>query len=144
MIKSYIIDNKSIGLRIDRWVKDGYTKNILDLAKNHPNKVLSEGLSKDLRIIERAVIKRFGNTVKVIEEMDEKKAIKLLKTYRKDLGKISDRIVNKCLSGNINLGDESKTVVLALYARYLKRIGAHLKNITSVVVNPFETIGYKK
>ena len=143
------ITNLNSGLVLINMVVDiervgDYTKNILDLAKNHPNKVLSEGLSKDLRIIERAVIKRFGNTVKVIEEMDEKRAIKLLKTYRRDLGKISDRIVNKCLSGNINLGDESKTVVLALYARYLKRIGAHLKNITSVVVNPFETIGYKK
>jgi hypothetical protein len=26
----------------------------------------------------------------------------------------------------------------------LKRIGAHLKNITSLVVNPFESIGYIK
>ncbi|MBT4827357.1 MAG: hypothetical protein HON82_02170, partial [Candidatus Marinimicrobia bacterium] len=52
--------------------------------------------------------------------------------------------VNGCISGEITLGDESKTVSLALYARYLKRIGAHLKNITTVLVNPFDAVGYKQ
>ena len=42
------------------------------------------------------------------------------------------------------IGKENKTASVALYARYLKRIGAHLKNITSSVVNPFESIGYNK
>jgi hypothetical protein len=30
-----------------------------------------------------------------------------------------------------------------LYSRYLKRVGAHLKNITTTITNPYEHIGYK-
>lgn len=37
-----------------------------------------------------------------------------------------------------------QTAVIASYVRYLKRIGAHLLNILSSVVNPFERIGYRE
>ena len=121
-----------------------YSKNILDLAKHHPKKLVSEKISDELRIIEKAVIKRFKNTVIAIETMDEDIARKLIKSYRSDLGKISDNLVASSISGNFQIGEEHRASSMVLYARYLKRIGAHLKNITSVVVNPFESIGYKK
>lgn len=121
-----------------------YSKNILDLAKHHPKKLVSEKISDELRIIEKAVIERFKNTVIAIETMDEDIARKLMKSYRSDLGKISDNLVASSISGTFQIGEEHKASSMVLYARYLKRIGAHLKNITSVVVNPFESIGYKK
>jgi phosphate uptake regulator len=121
-----------------------YSKNILDLAKHHPKKLVSEKISDELRIIEKAVIERFKNTVIAIETMDEDIARKLIKSYRSDLGKISDNLVASSISGTFQIGEEHKASSMVLYARYLKRIGAHLKNITSVVVNPFESIGYKK
>ena len=121
-----------------------YSKNILDLAKHHPKKLISEKISDELRIIEKAVIERFKNTVIAIETMDEDIARKLIKSYRSDLGKISDNLVASSISGNFQIGEEYRASSMVLYARYLKRIGAHLKNITSVVVNPFESIGYKK
>ena len=119
-----------------------YTKNILDLAKHHPKKFVSEKISDDLRVVEKAVIERFGNTIKAVEEMDEKVAKELIKSYRSDLGKLSDNLVASSISGKLQIGEEHKASSMVLYARYLKRIGAHLKNITSVVVNPFESIGY--
>ena len=121
-----------------------YTKNILDLAKHYPKKLVSEKISDDLRIIEKAVVERFGNTVKAVQEMDESIAEELIKSYRSDLGKLSDNLVASAISGNYTVGEEHMASSMVLYARYLKRIGAHLKNITSVVVNPFESIGYKK
>ena len=121
-----------------------YTKNILDLAKHYPKKLVSEKISNDLRIIEKAVVERFGNTIKAVQEMDESIAEELIKSYRSDLGKLSDNLVASSISGNYSVGEEYKASSMVLYARYLKRIGAHLKNITSVVVNPFESIGYKK
>ena len=121
-----------------------YTKNILDLAKYYPKKLRSEKVSEDLRIIEQAVIERFQNTVKAVEEMDEIAAKKLIKSYRSDLGKLSDNLVASSISGDLKIGEEHMASSMVLYARYLKRIGAHLKNITSVVINPFESIGYKK
>ena len=121
-----------------------YTKNILDLAKYYPKKLKSEKVSEDLRIIEQAVIERFQNTVKAVEEMDEIAAKELIKSYRSDLGKLSDNLVASSISGDLEIGEEHMASSMVLYARYLKRIGAHLKNITSVVINPFESIGYKK
>ena len=119
-----------------------YTKNILDLAKHHPKKFVSEKISDDLRVVEKAVIERFGNTIKAVEDMDEEVAKELIKSYRSDLGKLSDNLVSSSISGKLQIGEEHKASSMVLYARYLKRIGAHLKNITSVVVNPFESIGY--
>ena len=119
-----------------------YTKNILDLAKHHPKKFVSEKISDDLRVVEKAVIERFGNTIKAVEEMDEEVAKELIKSYRSDLGKLSDNLVASSISGKLQIGEEHKASSMVLYARYLIRIGAHLKNITSVVVNPFESIGY--
>ena len=119
-----------------------YTKNILDLAKHHPKKFVSEKISDDLRVVEKAVIERFGNTIKAVKEMDEEVAKELIKSYRSDLGKLSDNLVASSISGKLQIGVEHKASSMVLYARYLKRIGAHLKNITSVVVNPFESIGY--
>ncbi len=121
-----------------------YTKNILDLAKYYPKKLRSEKVSEDLRIIEQAVIERFQNTVKAVEEMDEMAAKELIKSYRSDLGRLSDNLVASSISGDLKIGEEHMASSMVLYARYLKRIGAHLKNITSVVINPFESIGYKK
>ena len=121
-----------------------YTKNILDLAKYYPKKLRSEKISEDLRIIEQAVIERFQNTVKAVEEMDEIAAKELIKSYRSDLGKLSDNLVASSISGDLEIGEEHMASSMVLYARYLKRIGAHLKNITSVVINPFESFGYKK
>ena len=121
-----------------------YTKNILDLAKYYPKKLRSENVSEDLRIIEQAVIERFQNTVKAVEEMDEMAAKELIKSYRSDLGKLSDNLVASSISGDLKIGEEHMASSMVLYARYLKRIGAHLKNITSVVINPFESFGYKK
>ena len=121
-----------------------YSKNILDLAKHYPRKFVSEKFSENLSIIERVVIDRFSTTIQAVENMDEKIADDLITSYRNDLGKISDKIVASSISGEIEIDKENGTASVALYARYLKRIGAHLKNITSSVVNPFESIGYNK
>ncbi|MBC8467217.1 MAG: hypothetical protein H8D58_01360 [Candidatus Marinimicrobia bacterium] len=121
-----------------------YTKNILDLALNHPNTIRSEDFSEDLHHVENEVIERFRKTLEAIHTQDADVARNLMKTYKETLTNISDTIVNGCISGEIRLGDECQTVALALYARYLKRIGAHLKNITTVLVNPFDAVGYKQ
>ena len=121
-----------------------YTKNILDLALNHPNIIKSEEFSEDLYHVEQEVISRFSKTIEAIHTQDADVAQSMMVSYKETLTSISDDIVNGCISGEITLGDESKTVSLALYARYLKRIGAHLKNITTVLINPFDAVGYKK
>ena len=120
-----------------------YTKNILDLTLNHPNKIISEEISSDLHNIENEIIERFKKTIYALDNQDKDSANELLKTYKSSLATKSDLIVNKCISGENTFEESSKTTSVALYARYLKRVGAHLKNITTTIVNPFEYIGYK-
>jgi len=121
-----------------------YTKNILDLALNHPNTIKSEDFSDELHHVEQEVVARFSKTLEAIHTQDVEVARSLMVSYKETLTGVSDDIVNGCISGKITLGNESKTVALALYARYLKRIGAHLKNITTILINPFEAVGYKQ
>ena len=142
------IDDLPSGLVLLNMVVDiervgDYTKNILDLALLHPNTIRSEDISEELYSVEQEVVSRFAKTIEVIQQQDAEKARRLLLTYKETLTSVSDTVVNNCISGNVVLGDESKTVSMALYARYLKRIGAHLKNITTVLVNPFDAVGYK-
>jgi len=119
-----------------------YTKNILDLAIYSSKPIISEEVSESLGLIEEVVLSRFSSTMSVLENRDAEKAQVLLNSYRKDLGKVSDSIVHNIVSGSFEIKNNISPASVALYARYLKRIGAHLKNITSVVTNPFEMIGY--
>jgi phosphate uptake regulator len=143
------IDDLPSGLVLLNMVVDvervgDYTKNILDLALNHPNIIKSEEFSEDLYHVEQEVISRFSKTLEAIHTQDADVARSMMVSYKETLTSVSDNIVNGCISGEITLGDESKTVSLALYARYLKRIGAHLKNITTILINPFDAVGYKQ
>jgi len=120
-----------------------YTKNILDLSLYYPDTIRSEDFSDDLADIEKEVASRFNKTIEAINSQDAEVAKSLMLSY-KDVVSISDQIVKGCISGEISQGNESKTASLALYARYLKRIAAHLKNISTILVNPFDAVGYKK
>ena len=120
-----------------------YTKNILDLSLYYKDTIRAEDFSEDLAEIEKEVSSRFEKTIKAINSQDAEVAKSLMSSY-KDVVSASDEIVKSCISGDISLGNESKTASLALYARYLKRIAAHLKNISTILVNPFEAVGYKK
>ncbi len=121
-----------------------YCKNILDLAINHDQSIDSSQISEDLAIIENEVQTRFEKTLEAIQTQDEEIAKSLMKGYRQLLTGLSDNIVNSIIRNELNFGSESRTTAIALYARYLKRIGAHLKNITSTLLNPFDSIGYKE
>lgn len=121
-----------------------YAKNILDLAINHPDQIISEDIGGELAEVENEVKERFDKTIEAIHTQDAEIAKSLMEGYREQMTGLSDDIVNGVLRGEKEYGSVSKTVAVALYARYLKRIGAHLKNITTTLVNPFDSIGYKE
>ncbi len=121
-----------------------YAKNILDLAINHPDQIISEDIGDELAEVENEVKERFDKTIEAIHTQDAEIAKSLMEGYREQMTGLSDDIVNGILRGEKEYSSVSKTVAVALYARYLKRIGAHLKNITTTVINPFDSIGYKK
>ena len=119
-----------------------YTKNMIELAMNHPRRLHGEKFEVDLKRVETAVEDNFIRTKSCFEFADEKTASQLLKEYE-----WVNRVCDDCLfrliredNKNIGSGD---AVSLALYFRWLKRINSHLRNISSSVVSPFDRIGFK-
>lgn len=121
-----------------------YCKNISDLTLMRDGPMDFGELSDDIKSIEQEVASRFTKTIEAIENQDEALAENLLNNYKKMVTKVSDRIVKDIASGRIQFPDSSQGASIALYSRYLKRIGAHLKNITSTIVNPYDKIGYNQ
>jgi phosphate transport system protein len=133
VLVSIIIDIERIG---------DYTKNIVDLATYRSKKLNAGIFTKDLDNIEKSVKDYFLQTKTYIKTCDDKAALELFNKYEW-IGKQCD----KCLidlvhekDKTISLGDSA---TLALYFRQLKRINAHLRNITTSIVNPFDRIGFK-
>ena len=98
---------------------------------------------RDSYEIEKAVKERFDHTIDAVKTQDELIARNLLKGFKEKVTGASDRIVNNIIAGDLEFESGSEAAAIALYARYLKRIGSHLKNITTTIVNPIDTIGYK-
>ena len=121
-----------------------YCKNISDLTLIKSGPMDFGELRDDIKSIEAEVESRFTKTIQAIQDQDESLADDLLNSYKKMVTKVSDKIVRKIASGEISLNDSAQGACIVLYARYLKRIGAHLKNITSTIVNPYDKIGYNQ
>ena len=120
-----------------------YTKNILDLALYFPKPLVAENYLDELAALEQDLQLRFPKTISAVDSEDERLAKELLKSYRNSFASVSDNIVNNCISGEHLFGDEKLSAAISLYSRYLKRLGGHLKNITTTMLNPYEYIGYR-
>ena len=134
VLMNMIVDIERIG---------DYSKNILDLAIYYPERLNTKILHPELHEIEQVVKSRFDKTVDAIKTEDIELASKLIKGFKKQVTTASDRIVNNIISGELNLESGSESAAIVLYARYLKRIGSHLKNITTTIINPIDSIGYQ-
>jgi len=134
VLVSIIIDIERLG---------DYTKNIVELAENHPKKLKGGKYEKDLHKVEDAITDSYMLAKEAFQDGDKEKASKLLKDYE-----WVNRLCDQHLIDYIKEKDESVSVcdavTLALYYRFLKRINSHIRNIVSSVVNPFHKIGFYK
>jgi phosphate uptake regulator len=133
VLVTIIIDIERIG---------DYTKNIFDLAVSHPERLPGGKFEQELSRIEAAVKDNFSRTEICLESCDQDNALQLLQKYNW-VNKACDDNLDAIISGEEKGLDCGILASLALYFRYLKRINAHLRTVTSSVVNPFDRIGYK-
>lgn len=133
ILVSVVIDIERIG---------DYTKNIYDLALNHPKKLSSGSLQKTLDDMENATKEFLNKAIDAFKNQDIELARLLMEEYKTDISSISNEIVNDLVSGKNAEFSSEQASALCLYARYLKRIAAHSRNLVSSIVNPFERIGY--
>tara|TARA_Y100001001_G_C7960997_1_gene292515 strand:- start:172 stop:837 length:666 start_codon:yes stop_codon:yes gene_type:complete len=133
VLVSVVIDIERIG---------DYTKNIYDLAVNHSKKLNGGSVEDRLAEIEKISFKLFEDTIDAFKNQDIEKARGLMGSYKKNISIQSDAITNDIIAGKISDLDTGSASSVGLYARYLKRIAAHSRNLISSIVNPFEKIGY--
>ena len=133
ILVSVVIDIERIG---------DYTKNIYDLALQHPKKLSGGEYDKDLTNIEKATKAFLNDTIDAFKTQDIEKSRQLMLDYKTDISAVSTQIVDGILSGENQNFSPQESAALCLYARYLKRIAAHSRNLVSSIVNPFERIGY--
>ena len=120
-----------------------YCKNISDITLTRESKINFDPVSIEMKDVEKEVLKRFKETIDAIDNQDEKIASDIVKSYKPFVAKMSDDIVHNIISNTTKVSSESDAATIVLYARYLKRIGAHLKNITTTVINPYDKVGYQ-
>ncbi len=129
---SIIIDIERIG---------DYTKNMVELALDHPGRLHGGQFEEDLKRMEEAVEDNFITTKKCFADEDTALALALLEKYAWVNDACDDRVkdVVQEKDQSIRPGDAA---AMTLYIRFLKRVNSHLRNITTSVVNPFDRIGF--
>ena len=133
VLVSVVIDIERIG---------DYTKNIYDLAVNHPQLLDGSSLEERLSHVETASLDLFESSIDAFKNQDIEKARGLMTLYKETISAQCDSITKDIISGKLYDIGVGKGTAVAMYARYLKRIAAHSRNLISSIVNPFERIGY--
>ncbi len=120
-----------------------YTKNIAELVEMAPGELRFGEHEEAFQKVEALSIGVFNLTTAAFVKQDLEAARQAMSSYDQ-LSMLCDTTLAK-LVGDLKDQDSmaKNDVVLVLLLRYLKRVAAHLKNIASILVNPFHRIGYR-
>ena len=132
ILTSIVIDIERIG---------DYTKNIKDLAIAHPKRLQCGTFEDDIQKIESAADTLFEEAIPALKTSDKNAARALLEGNWWILKKCDEILDGLIKEKDASLGSGAAAST-AVYTRFLKRITAHLINMLSSVVNPFEGIGF--
>ncbi|KPK67802.1 hypothetical protein AMJ71_10335 [candidate division TA06 bacterium SM1_40] len=133
VLASIVIDIERIG---------DFTKNIVELAGDHPRRLEAGEWESEFREIEALVANGFGRLIHALRKSDEAEAQRL----QEDMWKVKrfcEQHILRLIHHESLPFSCSDAVTLALYMRYLKRISSHLVNIATSITNPFDRIGYR-
>jgi Na+/phosphate symporter len=133
VLVSIVIDIERIG---------DLTKNIVELALLHPGKLTCGSHEAVIRKIETTVQTMFSLLIEALPVGDEAAAKEVMSEHWW-IARRSDEILAALIGHDDSGMPCSEAVTTALYVRFLKRVSAHLMNIASSVVNPFDRIGFR-
>jgi len=121
-----------------------YTKNIYELARAHPKRLTGGSLESRLLEVESGVTRVFQDMIPAFKTHDTDKARAIMTGYKEGLSAACETITMDIVCGRVTDLTSEDASAVALYARYLKRIAAHSRNIVTSIVNPFHRIGYRE
>ena len=131
ILTSVVIDMERIG---------DFAKNVVELAEMYPEALEADEYVPRLKEMSGRVRRLFTLTEESFREADSERAERVMAEHA-EIARVCDSMLEELVKEpNISV---RKAIVCALLTRYLKRISAHLKNIASSVVNPFQLIGYR-
>ena len=121
-----------------------YSKNFYELWEMYGGRLGYHPAIERLQEVEKNIESMFDNTLESFKKADSNLAMDVMKLHIENT-EVCESIIIEVI------GEEESTssmtcnqkIIVALAARYLKRISAHLKNVASSVVNPFDRIGFK-
>jgi len=131
---SIVIDVERIG---------DYTKNIVDLAALHKHQLHGGAYEQVLQEIEAVNEESFTKVIRILKTQDKRAAREVMQ-LEEDTAKKAESINNDLVRGVDKTLSTADAVTVSMYARFLKRINAHLTNIASSTVNPFPRIGFRE
>jgi len=134
ILVSIVIDIERIG---------DYCKNIKELAVAHPTKLRGSEFEKVVSELEKEVNDRFKRLIIAFRNTDSESARELMRGHR-DITRKCDEIIKCMMQENCTKMSNSDAVTITLYVRYLKRVSAHITNVASGIVNPFDRIGFSE
>ncbi len=119
-------------------------KNISDIALIYKKTMQFNKLEDIVVEKENKVLKHFEMLKEAFINKDENICKKIMSEYKSQISGPIDEEIKRILHGNYPELSQVKSIVVAMYLRYLKRIDALQKNVATIMVNPFAQLGYKE
>lgn len=121
-----------------------YTKNIYELAQQHPARLAGGPMEARMASLETRVAELFQRTARAFKEQNTDACREIMIQYKEALAADCDAIIHDIVGNTVTDLSPGNAAAIVLYVRYLKRIASHLRVIATSVVNPFHRIGYKE
>jgi phosphate transport system protein len=133
-VTSMVIDAERIG---------DYSKNIGELVELLPGRLAFDEYEQHFQEMRRLTLSRFDLTRRSVAESDEEPAREAMSTYDRVSELYSSTLRDAVRGETAGNTVEKRYIGLVLMLQYMKRVAAHLRNISSTVVNPLDSIGYR-
>lgn len=114
-----------------------YTKSLLELVKWRSDSAAEEKHCPKCSEIRGKIEPLFGITLKAFREGDSELAREVMRRHREI--KTQTDVYVESMMRDPDVGREG--IVFSFASRFLRRISAHLSNISSSIANPFDRIG---
>lgn len=134
VLASIVIDVERIG---------DYAKNIVDLARHHPERLRGQKYETDMLKIEEHVSLNFDRVILTFSRQDVSVGRKVMDAEQ-GIGELCESVLSELLTNPSKNLPRQDIASIALYMRFLKRINAHLTNVATSIVNPFPRIGFSE
>lgn len=120
-----------------------YTKNISELVEMMPGRIdfgEHEALYEELLGFTHQL---FDHCTLAFSKQDVDSARKVIEIYQRVSAICDGTLANLVAEAQERESLPKNQVALVLLLRYLKRVAAHLKNVASTVINPYDRIGFR-